>query len=244
MNLLYVWCAYQERLGRGLRWECRLPPRVAKAYRRFMTLIRARSPLRLQTTAEHTVGLALLWQYVGGELNAHGVPVDTALGTHTAVNHDVGEDVDVPAPQKTVLDDVREYEAFCLIVERLPLPVYLAERRAFLLQFAHQDYAKRVFFPKDAQEIMLELRRTNPLEVELFALLERMDYLLYALEQYLKYGQYEVLVHVARRETLAMKRAAKQIPQFRELFWPDNLSLWFDQFLEAYKDVPLEVFPS
>ncbi|HEU0051306.1 MAG TPA: hypothetical protein VFQ60_04620, partial [Patescibacteria group bacterium] len=83
-----------------------------------------------------------------------------------------------------------------------------------------------VSFPDDARQIMNSLTQKYPVEISLFAALERLDYIIYAIEQYIDRGHSDILLEVLYRSMPHVDAYAKTIPGFTETVWTDAFRDW------------------
>lgn len=174
---------------------------------------------RHQDNLQHTHGLVefcftfveLLRPYVA--LNGHLL----AAACHV---HDYGEAVlkqDTLYNLKNDTQDFREYQGF--LKHYTGHPCFDFWHWAYLLQYCRK---RPPTFPPDAQIIMLELAASRPMEAIAFDALERLDYLLYALEQRYAAGNRDILAHVIKNQTQKLDTLAGELPGLREVFWTDE----------------------
>lgn len=73
-----------------------------------------------------------------------------------------------------------------------------------------------------------------------FDAIEKWDYILYALEQFIEQGNAKILVQVMRHQASQMDRLAKKLPGFGKQIWTDSIRSLFSEFLDHYKDYWIE----
>jgi hypothetical protein len=92
--------------------------------------------------------------------------------------------------------------------------------RAFLLQFCLNG---NDLLPT---EILVELRQQKHMEALFFAAIEKWGYLLYAMEQYQRYGNRKILADVVSKNTSSYWDLAEVLPGFKELIWTKEMQTW------------------
>ena len=73
----------------------------------------------------------------------------------------------------------------------------------------------------------------NSREALVFEAVERFDYVLYALEQYLERGNEKILVQVLRNRVPRLDRLASCLNDFGKLIWTEKISDWARDFIKA-----------
>ncbi len=143
--------------------------------------------LRRQTCTEHVLSVELAARIITDTyVSITGKEVDRALILDAFHFHDYGEPLkgrDLSALTKKDTDDLDEYLAFMDFIVNQREPLFSNYQRAFLLQFCLENPE---CFPPEAREIMTDLRKNKHLEAVMFKFIEKMDYVLYAIEQYEK----------------------------------------------------------
>ncbi len=194
---------------------------------------------RPQNTLQHSHSIVLLGSIVLEKLRPY-VDIDGRF-VLTALNvHDIGEGevgMDTLYFDKNVSADLQEYVGFRKLYEILGQPVFDYLNKAFLLQFALKNPPE---FPEDARKVMDVLSKENKLECLIFEALERFDYILYAMEQYLEKGNRKIAVQTLRNQIPHLDRLSGEIPGFRETVWTNEISEWCKNFIEFNKDIPIE----
>jgi 5'-deoxynucleotidase YfbR-like HD superfamily hydrolase len=184
---------------------------------------------RRQDTLAHSYSLTLLGLILLDTLKDH-VSLDTHLTTTSLLVHDHGEGElarDILYDQKTEQGDLDEYLAFKKRFEALG-SAYPFFERAFLVQFARKAPPS---FPTDAQTVMKDLVETKFHECLFFDVVERFDYLLYALEQYVDRNNAHILARVLTRQMPHLHRLAEELPGFDTIWTPD-----IESMLQTFKD--------
>ncbi len=169
-------------------------------------------------------------------LVARGISVDTELLRQAVRVHDFGEGSrahvgnDVILGDKQSSHDLEEYEYFVKFLDNTyPGLTVLRQQmiRAFLLQFCLKDHD---LLPT---EILLELREQKRTEALLFAAIETWGYLLYAMEQYQRYGNRAILADVIVRNTGSFCDLAELLPGFGEFIWTAEMQIWCHEHQSA-----------
>ncbi|MDP3244682.1 MAG: hypothetical protein Q8M83_03435 [bacterium] len=189
-------------------------------------------PLRQQSNLSHTYSF-LLTAIILRERARNRFKIDWELLFDAIFLHDLGEGVlheDIPFPRKSDERDRDEYLAFRGFIGKLGKKTTAKLERAFLLQFAHKNSE---IFPRRARQIMSELFQTHRREVLLFAGMEQFDYVLYALEQYLRLGNKEIFATVLSDQTPILDDMVKRLPLLRQLWSPAFRQYCFDLLQKA-----------
>lgn len=209
------WTNHQTLLTGIIRWENH----------------RKRNPaIRKQTNADHMLAFVNLVDIYEEVFKRYDPNLDFVLVKLDVQVHDVGESVigkDTPFINKKDEIDALEYVAFMDFIKDLPLEVIIKFERAFLLQFCLKDPN---IFPERARPIMAELKEHHSAEAMIFAALERLDYILFAYEQFVNIGDNIILTHVLRNQLSEMEHYAKEIPGFNEI-WTPEMNEWAKTFL-------------
>ncbi len=218
-RILDIWRVGQVELPRVIRWS-RFRERSTK--------------LRQQDCLQHTYSLTVLARILLARLEPY-VALDSELILTAALVHDHGEaelSSDIPYPEKTDSRDLDEYRAFLARFEHQGPRVLAAFQRAFLLQFVLKDLPQ---FHKEAQEVMKELREKRYHEAVFFAALEQLDYVLYAIEQYERYENAEILTEVLTNQISRLDECTRKLPGFGLEIWTNKFRGWCVRFLEAHR---------
>lgn len=181
---------------------------------------------RTQTTSDHRGELLMLLQSLLIHLHELEIRPDSRLLMSAIWHHDDGEDFgfgDTLYTFKRQEHDLAEYQIFVKHVQ--PVVSDLEWRhlqRAFLLQFV-QTYAESELFPQEARAVMQELQQTRSVEAMIFGYLERLDYLLYAVEQAQVYGNPHFVREVFPNQRDRLDVYIREWPALRGFYWPDPL---------------------
>jgi len=205
--------------------------------------------LRKQSDLQHSYAMTILLQWAIAKLAKHNPDLDRYLVICCGADHDLGEGEtknDVCALTKRREVDVREYFAFRKVIDKFDLAVREDMARAFLLQFADVNKDQRVedwaLFPSEAQDILEWLAENRRLEARIFRYLERLEYILYAIEQANLYGNFHLAAEVTSKNAgyvfishqEDMERACQLIPGFREEIWTLEIQETISEFIQAY----------
>jgi hypothetical protein len=158
------------------------------------------------------------------------IDLDEALVLSALALHDVGEGEvgsDTLYIDKTKHGDVNEYLAFRNLYREMKPGVLFSLKKAFLLQFCLSDYSE---FPEEAQRIMDSLKKEKKFEALAFEAIERLDYILYAVEQW-ENGNQKILVQTLRHQLEKIDSLAESLPGFKKV-WTKKISVWSENFLE------------
>jgi 5'-deoxynucleotidase YfbR-like HD superfamily hydrolase len=192
---------------------------------------------RRQNTLQHSHSITLLGIMVLAELRSF-IDLDEALVLSALALHDVGEGEvgsDTLYIDKTKHGDVNEYLAFRNLYREMKPGVLFSLKKAFLLQFCLSDYSE---FPEEAQRIMDSLKKEKKFEALAFEAIERLDYILYAVEQW-ENGNQKILVQTLRHQLEKIDSLAENLPGFRKI-WTKKISVWSENFLEQNQGLWIE----
>jgi len=183
--------------------------------------------VRAQNTLQHSHALTLIGTIAIQRMGLDG-EVDAGFLLGALAIHDVGEGelgYDTLYIDKDASQDLKEYLAFEHRYESVPEFAHLQE--LFLLQFALKN---PVNFPDDARSVMMKLAEHYRLEALVFEALERWDYLLFALEQYVDRENELVLTQVLRHQVPHFERLLVELPSLDQL-WTPELAAFAQRFL-------------
>jgi hypothetical protein len=186
--------------------------------------------VRAQDSLKHSYSLTVLG-LIFLERMKHYQPLDGEMLLSALLLHDHGEGEigrDTLYVDKTAEGDLAEYQAFRKRFESLDQAEFDSFHRAFLLQFAAKDPPG---FPDDAKKVMAALRIGRLPEVLAFEALERWDYVLYALEQYIERGNVKILVQVLRNQAYKLDRLCSDLYGLRQTVWTFDIAVECHTFL-------------
>lgn len=189
--------------------------------------------VREQDSLKHSYSLTVLGLIFLERMKRYQ-PLDGEMLLTALLLHDHGEGEighDTLYLDKTAEGDLAEYQAFRKRYEALGPAEFEAFHRAFLLQFAIKDPPG---FPVDAKKVMATLRIGRRPEALAFDALERWDYILYALEQYVERGNQKILVQVLRNQVPKLDRLCSDLHGLREAVWTDDIAVEFHTFLYVH----------
>ncbi|MFZ1720722.1 MAG: hypothetical protein WAU28_05285 [Candidatus Moraniibacteriota bacterium] len=161
--------------------------------------------------------------------------LDESLLLTALLIHDHGEGEikkDTLYIDKTVEGDVNEYIAFQKRYSSLDAGLYRDFERAFLLQFSLKNSTA---FPESARSIMNNLAVQNRNECLVFDIIERLDYILYAFEQYVDRGNVKILVQTLRHQMSHLDRLSVDVTGFGEVIWTQDVRESFQVFLQKHE---------
>ena len=209
-DMYSLWLTVQKELAKVERWGS----------------YRVRNPkLRKQSTLQHQFSICLVIMPILFKLKEYYFILDTELLKDAFLLHDIPEGLlrmkkDVQSNAKKDHHDFSEYMAFENHFSHLEKKVYNHLLRIYLLQFAHKSNEALALFPQEALEIIIDLRRRNPIEVALFPALEHWEYLFYAYECYLDKKDDVIFVNVLRSQVPRLQKHAEDIRGFRDVLFP------------------------
>lgn len=210
-NLVHVWARPQYTLPKVIRW---------KKY--------VRRGSRRQNTLEHSYSIALFALWWFPHLRQY-VTLNEELVLKALLVHDIGEGevgADTLYIDKSHDGDLAECAAF---FERFGDAVGEEGREAYLLQFA----TKADQMPRYRGELQ-RLAIRYPTEILVFQAIEKFDYVLYALEQFLLRKQVKILVQTLRHQMWFFDRLAEELPGFRATLWTPDFATWCESLLDRH----------
>jgi hypothetical protein len=151
--------------------------------------------------------------------------------------HDFGEAVhiesgnDIAMPLKTDEHDRQEYEHFVQFLEgAYPDDEAFRDkmRRAFLLQFCLHGNGS---LPSN---LMADLKAHHRIDALMFEAIERWGYFIYALEQYARFQNADILRDVLLRNAKHYDRLSQELPGFADVIWTKDMQAWRTAFLEEH----------
>ncbi|MDP2838082.1 MAG: hypothetical protein Q8O53_02295 [Candidatus Moranbacteria bacterium] len=197
------------------------------------------SMVRRQDSLQHSYSITVLGKVFCYKLRPH-VCLDEGLLQNALLIHDHGEgeiQYDTHYIDKTEQGDLIEYKAFTKCYSVFPTDLFCEFQRAFLLQFALKCPAS---FPTGACIVMDQLAATKKTECLAFDAIERWDYVLYALEQFLERGNEKILLQVMRHQKPHLDRLVGELPGFGDEIWTVSIRQWFDGFLVQNQGAHIE----
>ncbi len=204
---------------------------------------------RSQTTIHHTGTITHVALLVIQSIRADDkqVAFDDAFVHGALAIHDHGEVIDAPDGRDTVYDDrtvtkdQRETAAFRESIAHLPNELQYAMLEHYMLQYvqgrgdvAYDDLTRR---------IVADLIYKRTTEFFVFEAVEKLDYLFYALNEWVGKGNVRILVHVLRRQHAVLAKFARHFKGFGRLLYTDDFITWCEMILEQYRDIQEEDIP-
>jgi len=194
------------------------------------TLLHPNVKIRKQNDLEHSFAMVMLLINLVLKLRPHNPNLDTLLLLMAPADHEFGEAElgrDVCHLVKDKRDDNYEYLAFIRRFACLGDEAMVYHRQAFLLQFAgveakEQAKAWEIFSEAD-KDILRWLWENKFLEAYIFKYAERLEYILYALEQGRIFRNYVITEEVLRHHISDMRQACDLIPGWEEKVWTPNI---------------------
>jgi hypothetical protein len=197
--------------------------------------------VRSQNTLQHTHALVTLGSIMIPVLAAG---LDEVLLLKALHFHDEGEGLvgfDTLYIDKSELGDLKEYLAFRQNYCQLPARILERLETAFLLQFASKNPE---CFPPKARSIMTQLQHDKTMEILAFEAIERFDYYLYAVEQFVDHDNIAILLQTLRNQIDRLDGLAQILPGFANFWNPtvqqscrELLSYYSSEFLEEKSKV-------
>lgn len=224
VDMINISVSGQEYLSRVRRWsQYQEPGRPHKA--------------RPQNTLQHAYSISESGVYVltifgKAGLYFHFPLVVTAIIIHDKsegdLYHSIGKDT--LYKDKNVAGDVAEYEQMKIRYGSLPPAAFSFFEDAFLLQFAG---SKRAEYPEYMRSKLDRIAKRYPTEVLLFEIIERWDYVMYGMEQYLVFGNRGCLTEALGRNIDHLDRLVRDLPIFGEKLLTPALRKWIEDFLSS-----------
>jgi hypothetical protein len=189
------------------------------------TLFHPKARVRHQDLLQHSLGMVMLLINISLKLKKHIPGLENFLLVQAATTHDFGEiemKRDVCFLDKGINHDHEEYAAFIKKISCLGEELTIFHRRAFLLQFADNPKSWEHFSEKD-QKILSSLHYHSHMETLIFKYSERLEYILFALEQGNRLKNHVIVEEVLRHHIPDMRRACELIPGWRKEIWSDEM---------------------
>ncbi len=236
------WSKFQDRrytlkeFGREKKW-----PNVAKIVyddevsRGLKRVIRWQAYADLnvypQDSFMHIFGLTFLAYELLGKMNGGlGPNFDKELVIKACMIHDVpGGLEDLSYEDKNIFRNIEKHLCFKKLVISLcddPEEVLHLEK-IYLLQFCLDDFAE---FPPATQVIIEEVSCLYRLEAICFRFLEEFDYLIFAEEQYVRFGIRSLLERIAVVHLPIINQLVEQLPCL-ERVWTPVANDYFSEFI-------------
>jgi len=200
--------------------------------------------VRKQTVAAHTIGMIELVLYGCTLINSQRDIeswLDEQFLMTLALAHDKGEGVlgrDKWTTIKTARDDYNEYLAFVNAYTGIHPLFFKRLHRAFLLQFCFKDKFKTYLngANHNALQILAELEETMRDEAYFFMGLEKLEFVLFGLEQMFFRDNIQIAVSTIDHHMKKLRKACKEVPEFRML-WTEKLEMLCLELSAAYPNL-------
>ena len=223
--------------GRNNRWR-KLILKIESAIQ--STCLFLRHPLvREQNCLQHTDALSWL-MIIFVNMTKHDAPnLDYQLLLSIPPIHDEGEDIlnrDIAFTVKNNGHDLAEYNAFrtrYICLEKSMNGTFENLHRAFLLQFCLNIPEN---FSSSTKQLMTQLAKNHNQEARIFNALEHIDYILFALEQYICRGHIKILYEVVKKSMPILDDHAKHLPTLKKYLWTEEVQQNFTDFLKKHRD--------
>jgi len=207
--------------------------------------------LRKQNDLAHSFAMVKLNLNLAFLLEKYNPHLDGLLLVHAAWVHELGEGElknDVCHLVKTKNHDLDELLAVIKLFSCLRKDLALFHHHAFLLQFvgSRADKSDKAFdhFPEADQIKLNDFWQNKRIESLIFQYSERLEYILYALEQGVSFRNYVIVEEVLRNHLRDMRQACELIPGWQEEIWTpkmDNLAKEIQIYLN--KNLPKLYMP-
>lgn len=217
----------------------------------FYNLIHPQARLRRQDDLVHTFSLVLLLTNIIVKLRRLNPELDSMLIISAGTVHEFGEAElkrDICFLVKEGNHDVDEYVSFVKRFSCLEAELLAYHKRAFLLQFVGSNPPNKQKawenFDDEAREILYDLSYHKMPEALIFWATEKLEYILFALEQARRYRNYVMIEEVLRNHWVDMNRACALIPGWKETIWTvgiDTLAIETQHILNT--DLPKLFMP-
>jgi len=183
--------------------------------------------IRMQTSGEHTLALALLVDSIVRKLNRELTTqmkheMDLSLLVRATMLHDIPEGIlqtDVAFTEKKDAHSLAELRAFDLYTEGKSEEDQREIMLAYLLQFAYEMPDN---FPFWAKDIMRKLRKEHHSEVVFFPFIERYDYLMMGFSHFKATGNPGLLITLLEGHMVDFDKAVQELP-ILALIWSPGL---------------------
>jgi len=190
--------------------------------------------LRPQSVLEHSVGLVFLTDWLVDKMNGNlEGQINKELLRKAVILHDVPEGIlqeDVSRLDKTSKQDAKEFSAFTdFIASKYDQANLEILEKVYLLQFCLGDISA---FTKSKQELMRQLASDYYLEALMFRMVENLDYLLYAEEQWVRFGEAsrDLIHEVATLVVPIIEALVSKVPSL-DTFWTPKAHKHFSKFI-------------
>lgn len=200
------------------------------------------SKVRKQNSLQHSHSISVFATIFLTKTRSYLI-LDEELVKDAVHNHDHGEGelkFDTLYIDKTEQGDLDEYLAFAKRFSNLEdQDLFFEFQRPFLLQFALKNPE---IFPEDARKIMSELAFYREKECKAFDAIERLDYLLFAFEQYNEVGDEVILVQTLRGQIPHLNNLADNGGiALDQTFWTPEFRAWCENFVAEREGQFIEV---
>jgi hypothetical protein len=190
-----------------------------------------------QNSFNHVVSLCFLAAQVLAKVNPKlKTPLDTELLMKSFMIHNIAKGLgmrDLPYEKKTVQDDIKEYKAVKTFLKNQCAFASDQDRllveKIYLLQFCSGNIKA---WPLVARNLMNACLRDYQLEVVWFKFLERLDYLIYAAEQYVRFENLELIAKIAKVQVPLIRSLKKDHPDLCRV-WTPEVNDYFCGFIPA-----------
>jgi hypothetical protein len=208
----------QRGLAKAIRWQSRANIAL---------------PIRPQSALHHTISLCFLGSQVLAKVNGSLKPaINQELLLKALMIHNVPKGLglaDVAYEVKEAIDDISEYLSFREFIRDLyksDVDRLLVEK-IYLLQFCFGDIS---LWPKRAQNLMRESGRSYQQEIVWFKFIEHLDYLIYGVDQYVRFNTRALIAKVAVEQVPLINNLKQDHPDLG-LVWTAEASAYFSQFI-------------
>ncbi len=192
---------------------------------------------RVQSNDDHRRELLQLLVSLLVLLRSRNFQVDEHLLMTAVWHHDDAEDFgmgDTLSPLKNVNHDVAEYNLFCRVIQpNVSAEEWAHLERAFLLQFATK-HRENTQFSDGSREIMANLVTMRPAEVLIFEFLERLDYLMYAVEQATDKSNPHFIREVYPNQARKLDDLLKRLPELKGFYWREPIGTYCETVISSF----------
>lgn len=205
---------------------------------------------RPQTVAEHSLAMPVLGTMMGTMLDPFlpdGYRFDYQLFSLALSLHDWGEGItrnDHPFTEKKLIHELEEYNAFYHSFKNLPPEIFDLCQKAFVLQFVYPLNGRAISekpplkswgtFPEPVRKIIAQLADEKSSEALRFSAVERLEYIMYAIEQYILRQNFGMAKEVISNQLPDMRQACSLVPGFKEKIWTNEVDK-AAQFIRDYQ---------
>jgi hypothetical protein len=169
----------------------------------------------------------------------HGdVPFEEAFVLAALTFHDFGETAyaetgaDPVYNTKSIDKDLAELDEFTQQIAEFP--EYMQE--TWLDRYLLQHVSRRDKFPTAYRKRLEDLARLRMNEAQLFELVERLDYVLYAYHEFADVGNARIMIHTLRNQHAKIFELTRTFKGVAKEIYTAQFRMWAEEILRRHKD--------